>query len=88
MYNDYYTEYERNRFKVRGGLIPPESMYYDSFVTWDQQLKYEADYANQMSLTIDVKILVSVFKTIFRRTETDYGEYVREPLNIERLKQQ
>ena len=86
MYNDYYTEYERNRFKVRGGLIPPESMYYDSFVTWDQQLKYEAAYANQMSLTIDVKILVSVFKTIFRRTETDYGEYVREPLNVERTK--
>jgi lipopolysaccharide/colanic/teichoic acid biosynthesis glycosyltransferase len=85
-YNDYYTEFERNRFKVRGGLIPPESMYHDSFVTWNQQLKYEADYANQVCLTMDVRILASVFKTIFRRTETDYGEYVREPLNVERTK--
>ena len=87
LYNDYYTEYERSRFKVRGGLIPPESMYYDSFVTWNQQLKYEADYANQLSMSIDIKILVSVFKTIFRRTKNDYGEYVRETLNIERTKQ-
>lgn len=88
LYNDYYTESEKARFKVRGGLIPPESMYFDSFVTWDQQLKYEADYANQVSLELDIKILISVFKTIFVRTQTDYGEYVREPLNIERTKQQ
>lgn len=86
LYNDYYTEYERSRFKVRGGLIPPESMYNDSFVTWDQQLKYEADYANQLSLSVDIIILVSVFKTIFLRTKSDYGEYVREALNIERTK--
>ena len=33
-YNPYYTEYERKRNKVRGGLIPPESLYYDSFLTW------------------------------------------------------
>lgn len=83
-YNDYYTDYERNRFKVRGGLIPPESLYFDSFVTWDKQLKYEADYANQVSLSLDVRLLISVFKTIFKRTETDYGDYVREPLSVER----
>ncbi len=83
-YNDYYTEYEKNRFKVRGGLIPPESMYFENYVTWDKQLKYEADYANQVSLTLDVKIMTSVFKLIFLRTKTDYGEYVREYLDIER----
>ncbi|MCR4614127.1 MAG: sugar transferase [Bacteroidaceae bacterium] len=84
LYNDYFSEYETSRFKVRGGLIPPESMYFDSFITWNQQLKYEADYANNVSLTLDVKILVSVFKTIFKRTETDYGNYVRDALNVER----
>lgn len=83
-YNDYYTEYEKSRFKVRGGLIPPESMYFDNYVTWDKQLKYEADYANEVSLAQDIKILVSVFKLIFLRTQTDYGEYVREPLSVER----
>ncbi len=84
IYNDFYTDYEKNRFKVRGGLIPPESMYFDSFVTWDKQLKYEADYANNLSFMLDLKLLFSVFKTIFKRTETGYGEYVREALSIER----
>lgn len=83
-YNDYYMGYEKSRFKVRGGLVPPESMYFDNYVTWDKQLKYEADYANHVSLSIDIKILISVFKLIFLRTKTDYGEYVRKPLNVER----
>lgn len=84
LYNDYYTEYEKSRFKVRGGLIPPESLYFDSFVTWDNQLKYEADYANELSLSLDVRLLISVFKTIFKRAETGYGDYVREALSVER----
>ena len=57
-YNDYYTDFEKCRFKVRSGLIPPESMYFDNYVTWDKQLKYEADYANELSLALDAKILM------------------------------
>ena len=83
-YNPYYSEYERKRNTVRGGLIPPESLYYDSFLTWDKQLKYEADYAENLSLMLDVKILISVFKTIFRRQKEDYGEYDRQALDVER----
>lgn len=83
-YNSYYTQYERNRNKVRGGLIPPESMYYDSFLTWDNQLKYEADYAENLSLRLDIKILISVFKTMLLRNKTDYGVYMRQPLDVER----
>ena len=83
-YTVYYSEYETSRFKVRGGLIPPESMYFDNYVTWDKQLKYEADYANNLSMTIDIKILTSVFMLIFLRTKTDYGEYVRGSLIEER----
>ena len=83
-YNPYYTEYERKRNTVRGGLIPPESLYYDSFLTWDKQLKYEADYAENLSLALDVKILISVFKTMLRRNKEDYGAYDRQPLDVER----
>ena len=83
-YNPYYTEYERKRNAVRGGLIPPESLYYDSFLTWDKQLKYEADYAENLSFMLDVKILISVFKTMLRRNKEDYGAYDRQPLDVER----
>ena len=83
-YNTFYKEEEMPRFDVRGGLIPPESQYYDSFLTWDKQLKYEADYAKNLSFKLDCIILISVFKTMLRRNTEDYGAYSREPLDVER----
>ncbi len=83
-YNQYYTEYEIKRNNVRGGLIPPESLHHDSFLTWDKQLKYEADYAENLSCSLDLKILLSVFKTIVLRKKTEYGEYERQALDVER----
>ena len=47
-------------------------------------VKYEADYAEKVSITLDIKIFVSVFKTIFLRNKRDYGEYIRKPLDVER----
>lgn len=83
-YNKYFTEYELKRNNVRGGLIPPESLYHDSFLTWEKQLKYEADYAENCSLLLDAKIFISVFQTILRRRTTEYGNYERKGLDEER----
>ncbi len=85
-YDAYYTEREKKRFNVRGGLIPPESLHTDSFVTWDQQLEYEASYAENLSLSLDLKILVSVFKTMIERGQKDYGGYERGSLIEERTR--
>lgn len=83
-YDDYYTDREKKRFEVRGGLIPPESLYTDSFLTWDKQLEYEASYAEKLSLGLDLRILISVFKTMLKRGEEDYGGYERKTLIEER----
>ena len=83
-YDPYYTEREKRRFTVRGGLIPPESLHTDSFITWDKQLEYEASYAENISLALDMQILISVFKTMLERGERDYGGYERKSLIEER----
>ena len=83
-YNPYFTEREKLRFKVRGGLIPPESLYMDSFLTWDRQLEYEASYAENLSLVLDLRIFISVFKTMHKRGVKDYGGYERKSLIEER----
>lgn len=85
-YDAYFTEREKHRFWVRGGLIPPESLHTDSFLTWDKQLEYEASYAENLSLSLDFKILLSVFKTMLKREEQDYGAYERKSLIEERIK--
>lgn len=84
LYNEYYTERENERFQVRAGLIPPEVLYQNIQPTWEQQLEYEAHYAQNVSFVMDIKILFAVFKGLFIRYNKDYGNYVREPLHKQR----
>lgn len=83
-YNDYFKEKELARFKVRAGLITPDSVDPNPIVSWDRQLEYETEYGNHLSLGKDFNIFINVFKTLFQRAKTDYGEFVRKPLNVER----
>ena len=83
-YNDYYSEREKRRFEVRGGLIPPEVLYNNTRPTWDEQLEYEASYAENLSIKNDAKIMIAVFKGLFSRYSNNYGEYVRPDLDKER----
>ena len=85
-YDDYYSDEEKNRFLVRGGLVTPDSIDPCPVISWDKQLAYEADYGKTVSLVKDWKIFIGVFRILLRRTETSYGEFVREPLNVERSK--
>lgn len=85
-YDAYYTERELKRFDVRGGLIPPDSVDPEAVISWDKQFEYEAKYAENLSLKNDLKIFFNVFKIIFQRRQTEYGNFVREPLNKEREK--
>lgn len=48
-YNDYFKEKELARFKVRAGLITPDSVDPNPIVSWDRQLEYETEYGNNLS---------------------------------------
>lgn len=85
-YNDYYTSFEKHRFKVRGGLLPPEVLYNNPTPSWDEQLKWEAEYADNCSFLLDVKIFFSALRLVFKRSQSDYGTYVRGSLIDERTK--
>lgn len=86
LYNEYYTKEEKSRFNVRSGLITPDSIDPNPVISWDKQLKYEADYGRDLSLKKDLAIFLGVFRILLKRNKTSYGEYVREPLNVERSK--
>ncbi len=83
-YNPYYREEELRRFDVRGGLITPDSVDESPIISWDKQLKYEADYAKDLCFSLDLKIFISVFKILFKRQTSEYGSFIRKELNIER----
>lgn len=83
-YDDYYTERERKRFEVRGGLIPPDSVDSSAVISWDKQFEYEASYTENLSLKNDLRILFLAIRIVFTRNETNYGTYVRKSLIEER----
>lgn len=83
-YLEYYKENEKDRNKVRGGLVPPEVMLSNIEPSWDEQLGIEGDYARNISLKTDLKVFFGLFANLYRRVTTSYGEYIRESLDIER----
>ena len=83
-YLPYYTEKERFRHSVRGGLTVPEVLYGNVTPTWEEQFSYEVEYAKNISLLLDIKIIWKTFSILFKRVESDYGSEIRYPLNEER----
>ena len=86
-YDDYYTDYEKKRYLVRGGLLSSEVLRNNPTPTWNQQLEWEAEYAEHLSFATDMKILFKSFALIINRKNNGYGDYFRQPLNEERKKQ-
>ncbi len=84
LYDEFYYENEKDRFLVRGGLIPPDSVEKSPYISWKKQLDIEADYGKNLSFKKDWTVFMSIFQMLYNRDKTDYGEYVRQPLNVER----
>lgn len=83
-YNDYFTEEEKKRFMVRGGLITPDSIDPDPVISWDKEFQYDADYAENLSFKKDFLIFLGVFRILFRRNSSNYGSLVRKAFDVER----
>ena len=84
IYDSFYKETELFRFNVRGGLISPDVVEQVPVVPWDQQLAAEADYGKNVSLKLDWIIFFAVFKMLFKRADSNFGNYERIPLDEER----
>lgn len=83
-HNKYFKQSELPRFNVKGGLIPPEVLYGRTSPSWDEQLKWEAEYGMNCSFKLDVKVFLSVFKVLLKRNQEGFGAVTRESLSKER----
>ena len=83
-YLPYYTEEERHRHDVRGGLTVPEVLHDNVTPTWEEQFAYEVEYAQNVTMWTDIKILFCTVKILFKRMKEDYGGEIRVPLTEER----
>ena len=80
-YGPYFLPQERIRHKVRGGLIPPDSIGGETTSDWETQFKYETNYAENVTFGKDIRIILYTFKILFKRVKTNYGADNRPHLN-------
>lgn len=83
-YDPYYLDHERVIHSVRGGLIPPDCLGKEVQCSWEKQFEYEIHYANNVSLFLDIKILVCTFIILIKRLKNNYGADDRPMLNVYR----
>ena len=81
----YFLDNERARHKVRGGLIPPDSLSGKVFTTYEEQFGYEVYYAEHVSLWLDIKIFFMTFGIVINRMSHDYGSDFRPHLKEYRI---
>ena len=66
-YLPYYSELQKRRHEVRPGITGWAQINGRNAISWDQKFEYDVWYVNQLSLALDVKILISTVKKVFVR---------------------
>lgn len=64
-YLPYYTEREQLRHTVRPGLTGLAQVSGRNFLEWDKRLEKDAEYVENLSFGLDVKIFFTTIKQVF-----------------------
>lgn len=70
---DYSTE-ESLRFSVKPGLTGWAQIHGRGSISWDEKLKYDAEYAKNMSFVLDTKIAWRTVLTVLSRSDVYLGD--------------
>jgi sugar transferase EpsL len=86
-YYPYYTDRERVRFQVRPGMTGWAQVHGRSTVPWDERLAYDVWYVENLSLILDLRILLMTIGRVLRRkdvTADPANERLQHDLDVER----
>ena len=77
-YLPYYTKREQLRHSVRPGLTGLAQVSGRNFIAWDHRLAKDVEYVENLSLLLDLKILLKTVMVVFKKenvaVETDSVE--------------
>ena len=68
-YLPYYTDREKLRHTVRPGLTGLAQVSGRNFLEWDKRLEKDAEYVENLSFALDVKIFFTTIKKVFVRED-------------------
>lgn len=87
-YLPYYTENERLRHSARPGITGLAQVSGRNFLTWEEKFAFDTEYVNNLSFSLDLKILTKTFKKALLGQDVAYdaNEFV-DRLDVYRKKQ-
>lgn len=71
-YLPYYTEEERIRHRMRGGLTGLAQVNGRGTLSWEEKFKYDIEYVSNVSLLMDIKIIMKTIAKVLG--SADIGE--------------
>lgn len=71
-YLQYYSEWERQRHIVRPGLTGLAQVSGRNTLTWKKRFERDIEYVNNISLRMDVHILILTIKKVFTHEGIEY----------------
>ena len=84
VYLPYYTDEERLRHSVRPGLTGLAQVSGRNDLTWEEKFSYDIEYANNVSLLMDLKIIIKTVIAVVRHEGIGQGEESPESFHIYR----
>ncbi len=81
-YLPYYSEEQRKRHLVKPGITGLAQVKGRNRLSWDESLKLDANYADSLSLGLDLKILFLTILQLFKFSEVNSSkDQTREPFH-------
>ena len=88
VYLPYYTKIERQRHTARPGLTGLAQINGRNALSWEEKFRYDIEYVNKVSFTLDIKIFLSTFQKVLKKENIGQAEEAPVSLHIERGKKQ
>ena len=84
-YLPWYTEEERQRHDVRPGISGWAQSHGRNTVTWDEKLAMDVWYVNNVSLKVDLSVIIKTIKSVLLRESVEVEGV--EALDVCRMKE-
>lgn len=66
LYLPYFTEQERKRHSIRGGITGLAQINGRNALSWEEKFNYDLMYVNNISFYEDVKIIIHTIRKVFQ----------------------
>ncbi len=85
-YLEFYSKEERRRHEVCPGLTGLAQVNGRNSISWDDKLKLDIKYINEISFIGDFRIILKTIKKVIWKEDIGQGEEIPVSLHIERSK--